>query len=69
MKQKQENSERLFKCSYGIGPSVVKHYSINKGLNSPIEVVVDGVVIGQFKGSKTAKRAAMLWVANGCKAD
>lgn len=69
MKQKQENSERLFKGGYMIGPYSVKQYSINKGVGSPIEVVVDGVVIGQFKGSKTAKRAAMLWVANGCKAD
>jgi len=34
-----------------------------------IEVLVDNVVIGRYVGERVARRAATLWVANGCKCD
>lgn len=73
MKNHNDAKKLLYRCRYYEGQhTVVMHNVVPPGgsiqSRGPIQVAVDNIIIGEFKGFTKAKRAAILWIANGCKA-
>jgi hypothetical protein len=57
----------LYKRGYNESGHSVKWYAIGAGVKAKTRVVVDDVPIGDFTTHASAKRAAILFIANGCK--
>jgi hypothetical protein len=63
----RQTEKLLYKRGYNESGHVVKWYSVGGGPKAKTRVLVNDVVIGDFTSHASAKRAAILFIANGCK--